>query len=270
MLFLRFLVTPTSAILDVGQSKVFTATAAGGSGVYSNYQWYVNGGLFQSGAAVTFSYDAVSVGTASITARVTDSLGITSALSNAASVTVNVVPSVSILPIGPVTLNFGGSQLFTATPSGGSGVLHYHWFLAGSTAVGTDSNTYSFSGPVGLYSVSCKVTDSADVPFTSGGSNAVSVNVIDTAAPVITLLGSSPVSVEVGSVYVDAGATAFDNVDGVLTSSIVTVNSVNSAVVGSYTVTYNVVDSNGNHAVQVTRTVNVVDTTKPDNYSHWC
>ena len=88
-------IAPTSAILDVGQSKVFTATAAGGSGVYSNYQWYVNGGLFQSGAAVTFSYDAVSVGTASITARVTDSLGVTSALSNAASVTVNVVPSVS-------------------------------------------------------------------------------------------------------------------------------------------------------------------------------
>ena len=55
-----------------------------------------------------------------------------------------------------------------------------------------------------------------------------------------------------------------------LTGSIVTVNSVNSAVVGSYTVTYNVVDSNGNAAVQVTRTVNVVDTTAPstsDNYN---
>ena len=51
--------------------------------------------------------------------------------------------------------------------------------------------------------------------------------------------------------------------DGVLTGSIVTVNSVNTAVVGSYTVTYNVHDSNGNAAVQVTRTVNVVDTTAP-------
>ena len=48
-----------------------------------------------------------------------------------------------------------------------------------------------------------------------------------------------------------------------MTSSIVTVNSVNTAVVGSYTVTYNVHDSNGNAAVQVTRTVNVVDTTAP-------
>ena len=89
------------------------------------------------------------------------------------------------------------------------------------------------------------------------------VNVVDSAAPVITLLGVSPVTVEVGSVYVDAGATALDNVDGVLTGSIVTVNSVNSAVVGSYSVTYNVHDSNGNAAVQVTRVVNVVDTTVP-------
>ena len=54
-----------------------------------------------------------------------------------------------------------------------------------------------------------------------------------------------------------------DNYDGVLTGSIVVVNSVNTAVVGSYTVTYNVHDSSNNAAVQVTRTVNVVDTTAP-------
>ena len=58
------------------------------------------------------------------------------------------------------------------------------------------------------------------------------VNVVDTVVPVITLSGSSPVTVEVGSVYTDAGATAFDNYDGVLTGSIVVVNSVNTAVVG--------------------------------------
>ena len=80
----------------------------------------------------------------------------------------------------------------------------------------------------------------------------------DTTPPVITMLGSTPVSIVVGSVYVDAGATATDNVDGDLTSAIVTLNSVNTAVIGSYTVTYNVVDAAGNHAVEVVRTVNVV------------
>jgi len=45
--------------------------------------------------------------------------------------------------------------------------------------------------------------------------------------------------VEVNSVYVDAGATASDNYDGDITASIVTVNPVNTAVKGTYTVTYN-------------------------------
>ncbi|MGH9909938.1 MAG: immunoglobulin-like domain-containing protein, partial [Nitrososphaerales archaeon] len=85
----------------------------------------------------------------------------------------------------------------------------------------------------------------------------------DTTVPVITRLGSSPVTIQVGSGYTDAGATALDNYDGVLTSSIVTVNPVNTAVIGSYTITYNVSDSSSNAATQVTRIVNVVDTTVP-------
>ena len=71
-----------------------------------------------------------------------------------------------------------------------------------------------------------------------------------------------------GSVYVDAGATAFDNYDGPV--AVTVGGSVNTAVVGSYSVTYDAVDAHGNHAVQVTRTVNVVDTTPPstsDNYN---
>lgn len=85
----------------------------------------------------------------------------------------------------------------------------------------------------------------------------------DTTPPVITLVGSTPVTVEAGSVYTDAGATALDGVDGDRTANIVTVNSVNSNAVGTYTVTYNVSDVVGNAATQVTRTVNVVDTTAP-------
>ncbi len=88
----------------------------------------------------------------------------------------------------------------------------------------------------------------------------------DSTAPVISLLGTSPVNVTVGTSYADAGATATDDVDGDITSSIVTVNPVNSAVIGTYTVTYNVSDTAGNAAAQVTRTINVValaDTTAP-------
>ena len=89
------------------------------------------------------------------------------------------------------------------------------------------------------------------------------LNVVDAIVPVITLTGESTVTIEVGSPYSDAGATASDNYDGDITSSIVTVNPVDTDVVGQYTVTYNVSDANSNAAVAVTRTVNVVDTTVP-------
>jgi len=49
------------------------------------------------------------------------------------------------------------------------------------------------------------------------------------------------------------------NYDGDITSSIVTVNPVDTAVVGVYTVTYNVTDANGNSAATVTRIVTVED-----------
>src|SRR5437867_3317017 len=81
------------------------------------------------------------------------------------------------------------------------------------------------------------------------------------ASPVITLIGANPIAISIGSTYIDAGARAFDSHDKNLTSSIVIINPVNTTVSGNYTVTYDVTDSRGNSA-KVTRTVNVVDTTK--------
>jgi hypothetical protein len=79
----------------------------------------------------------------------------------------------------------------------------------------------------------------------------------DTTLPVITLLGENPVTVEVGDTYTDAGAIATDTYDGDITSSIVTISNVDTAVLGTYEVFYNVSDASGNAAVEVTRTVNV-------------
>ena len=91
------------------------------------------------------------------------------------------------------------------------------------------------------------------------------VNISDTTVPIITLTGEASVTLEVGSAYTDAGATATDNYDGDISSSIVTVNPVDTDVVGQYTVTYNVSDANSNAAVEVTRTVNVVSSLSVDD-----
>jgi hypothetical protein len=79
----------------------------------------------------------------------------------------------------------------------------------------------------------------------------------DLTPPTITLVGSASVTLTVGDTYTDAGATATDALDGDLTAKIVATNPVNTAQVGSYTVTYNVKDSSGNAAAPATRTVTV-------------
>ena len=77
----------------------------------------------------------------------------------------------------------------------------------------------------------------------------------DREAPVITMLGISPVTITQGDVYIDAGATAVDAVDGNITSNIQPVGFVNPNIHGTYYITYNVSDSSGNAATPVTRTV---------------
>ena len=69
--------------------------------------------------------------------------------------------------------------------------------------------------------------------------------------------GQASVELAVESTYTDHGATASDSVDGDLSTRIKVDDPVNPAVVGTYTVTYSVVDNSGNAAAPVTRTVRV-------------
>jgi len=87
----------------------------------------------------------------------------------------------------------------------------------------------------------------------------------DNEPPVITVLGNNPAYIEQGYTYTDAGATALDNMQGNVTSKIVTVNNVNTKVVGNYMITYDVCDSLNNCAPTSTRLVVVTkDNTKPE------
>ena len=77
----------------------------------------------------------------------------------------------------------------------------------------------------------------------------------DIEPPMITLIGDAAVTVPSGAPYSDAGATALDNIDGELQPT--ATSNVNTAVVGSYTVTYNATDFAGNAADPVSRSVTV-------------
>ena len=116
--------------------------------------------------------------------------------------------------------------------------------------------------------VNVMVPDSYTINFNhtdTAGNEALEVNPYSQCsgydhAPVITLNGDAVVTHEAGSVYTDAEAV-WNDIDG--EGVVLAVGEVNVLVPGSYTITFNHTDAAGNEAVQVTRTVNAVDTTIP-------
>lgn len=107
----------------------------------------------------------------------------------------------------------------------------------------------------------------------ASGNNAVQrkrviIVVLDKTKPVLTLTGANPMTVNVEDGvtvprgYSEPGATAIDNVDGDLTTSITMTGGVNDKVIGTYNITYTACDVQ-NNCSSITRVVNVVDVVKP-------
>ena len=164
-------------------------------------------------------------------------------------------PVITLLGDDTVTIEVGSPY----TDAGATATDNYDGDITSSIFTVSTVNT----AIVGVYTVRYNVSDAS-------GNAAVelirTVNVVDTTLPVITLLGDNPATIEVGETYTDAGATATDTYDGDVTSSIFTVSTVNTAIVGVYTVTYNVSDASGNAAVELIRTVNVEDALSLENF----
>lgn len=105
---------------------------------------------------------------------------------------------------------------------------------------------------------------SVNVKGAKGASFNAKFEMKDTTAPVIKLLGNEVENVTKGAIYIDAGATAIDNNDGDITKKIVTtvttsggiaIDNIDTNLVDIYTIHYNVIDSVGNAAKEVTRKV---------------
>jgi proteasome assembly chaperone (PAC2) family protein len=113
----------------------------------------------------------------------------------------------------------------------------------------------------GEYVITYDVTDSGGIAATQATRTVI---VGTNNPPVITLLGNAAISLTTGDAYADAGATAVDDEDGDLTAAIVVGGDVvNTAAAGTYRVTYNVTDLDGNAAAEVTRTVTVSNPPPP-------
>ncbi len=195
--------------------------------------------------------DGVNTGTVTFTFQATDSGGLT--VEGTAEIIVedpNAAPTLTLLGNSAVLLVAGDAYVD-----------------AGATATDNEegdltSNIVTTGLPIdtaiaGSYVIEYRVNDSQGLQAVPV-KRQVQVSATSTA-PVITLLGSSTVTLAQGQSYSDAGATASDVEDGDITSAIVTSGlPIDTAIPGSYTITYNVTDSHGVAATQVIRTV-VVD-----------
>ncbi len=163
-------------------------------------------------------------------------------------------PVISLVGQSEINLELGSAY----TDSGATALDNIDGDITSSIVTVNNVDIYT----VGTYSVTYNVSDAAG---NVADEVTRTVNITpDVTKPVITITGDTEVSLELGTAYTDPGATASDNIDGDITSSIVTINNVDINTVGTYLVTYNVSDAAGNAADEVTRTVNITpDVTKP-------
>jgi len=140
------------------------------------------------------------------------------------------------------SLTFSVDGVDTATltpPAGDANAFREEFFLLLNLAMGGIYNNYEIDPSL--------TRATYEVDYVRVYQDVFAGNEVDTTPPVITLAGANPVTVNWGSVYNDAGATAFDAGDNA-SVSVTPSNAVDTTVPGSYLVSYSATDSSGNTA----------------------
>src|SRR5208282_4963948 len=120
-------ISPTSVIMDHGQSVTLTATPAGGTGAFS-YVWSIDSGScpgFADSGLSALTYTPTSTTSNCVLAVTVTDTGTTGGATPAATaspttnaaITVETAPTVSLSPTS-VLMDHGQSVTITATPSG--------------------------------------------------------------------------------------------------------------------------------------------------------
>jgi PKD repeat protein len=166
-------ISPTSAVIDLGQYVTFTSSVSGGTSPY-RYQWYLNGTAVVGANASSWIFTPTSTGYYLVHLNVTDNAG-KEAKSNIAQVTVNPALSVSIQPVSSV-ITIGESVYFTSTVTGGTLPYAYQWYVNDTEVSGANASSWTFTPTsIDYYEVTLKVTDAASSAKLSNEAN-VTVN----------------------------------------------------------------------------------------------
>ena len=248
---------PTNLTAVAGGNAVFSAAVSGSSPLM--FQWRQNGTNLNNGGNVTgatsnaLTLAAVTIGAAGNYTLVASNL-YGAATSSVATLTVLQTPMITAPPLAQ-TVQCGSNATFSVTAAG-TPPLNYQWSLDGLPLPGATNTT------LWLTNVHLPSHILAVVVTNSYGSATSSVPLIvqDTLPPAITLIGSNPAYVELGSVFIDPGATAYDLCMGAVPVTLS--GTVNTNAVSTNTLTYTAADGNGNTNT-ATRLVIVRDITAP-------
>ncbi|MFD2824375.1 immunoglobulin-like domain-containing protein [Lacinutrix iliipiscaria] len=218
-----------------------------------------------AGATITNDYNSggadasgiYPIGTTTVTYTATDSNGFITTCSKDIIVSNNQSPTITLNVPGPITLEVcsiyseGGATANDPCLGDLSGLINIDTSAlmingAGEiTAVGTFNVIYS-------------------IPGYPGSDETLVVNVVDTTAPIITLIGPDPLVIGDCSTYTELGAVVDDGCIGnIASTNLVITGTVDTTILGTYTLTYSATDDSGNVATSITRDVTVVDSSGP-------
>jgi hypothetical protein len=209
--------------------------------------WLEGGTELASGATPTISLGA---GAHVIDLVVTDGLASAQDAMSVAILEDSEAPSLSVLGTAPAALECGQAY----ADEGATATDTCDGDLTAAVVAETNVNPQV----AGTYAVDYRVRDQAGLIATASRP----VVVADHAPPQLSILGANPATAECRTEYRDDGAAATDVCDGTITASIVAQSNVNTSVLGSYGVDYEVRDLAGFTAT-ARRPVVVADRTPP-------
>ncbi|AKC82294.1 hypothetical protein IMCC26134_05025 [Verrucomicrobia bacterium IMCC26134] len=229
-------VTNNAALVYNRSNDITAGYAIGGNGTLTKLG---NGTLTLSVANTYTGNTTVSAGTFGLTGNSTSPVALADGTVLQLALASPVTSTSTLTFAGNATVSIVGTPVAATT---------YNLFT-GSAITGTPA----LSAPISGFTLSNNGTVLQLVPSGGGG---------DTTNPIITLNGNATLTVNMGTTYTDAGATATDET-APANPTVTTSGTVNTAAPGIYVLSYNAVDAAGNNALTVTRTVTVVDATAP-------
>ncbi|MDZ4671262.1 MAG: PKD domain-containing protein, partial [Phototrophicales bacterium] len=227
-----------------------TATATGGSGIYTAYDWdFGNGQTLFGQPTATTSVTYASANTYTVTLTVTDSTGAKKSVTQ---------PITIQAPPPPLTGDFTITQAnntdltvgFVASATGGRGSYSYTWDF-GDTVTGSGaSGSHAYAGP-GTYTVELSIDDGTN---TITVTKDVTINALPLLTANFTITQTSPTDLNVGfsgSATGGTGAYTYSWNFGNATSG--TDQNMNHTYVGAGTYTVTLTVGDGVNSVDVTK-----------------